>query len=214
MSKKNALCQTFKCLDCDNKIGLGAAVLVDYPDSSLYAGKSYAAYAVKIFKRKTTVLWMDPGKYQFTTTIMPNGFIRKDMDKLDLRPKIVKSLMESINHNSFLKDEKLSTYKQVYKENMEWKEKKQRIHNEERKRLKSTKKRKRASPVQIRSKIKSELFELSRNNSIGLHQIRLATLFVKSKRKRSSELPRSRMEFPKPLSDAAFLRLNSLNILV
>ena len=75
----------------DTKIKYGNAVLITYPETS-----PFAAYAVKIWKHKTKVIWSDAGLYQYTTTIIPNKFIRKDPCVPDINPRKMKASIHSL----------------------------------------------------------------------------------------------------------------------
>ena len=115
----------------DTKIRYGNAVLITYPETS-----PFAAYAVKIWKHKTKVIWSDAGLYQYTTTIIPNKFIRKDPCVPDINPRKMKAFIHSliqVNNLCSIVSNRLK------KEMMEWGRKK-----------KSNKKKK----LQVRKKIK------------------------------------------------------------
>ena len=96
----------------DTKIKYGNAVLITYPETS-----PFAAYAVKIWKHKTKVLWSDAGLYQYTTTIIPNKFIRKDPCVPDSNPRKMKAFIHSLIHDNNLCS---IVSNRLKKEMMEW----------------------------------------------------------------------------------------------
>jgi hypothetical protein len=186
----------------DTKIRYGNAVLITYPETSPFAG-TYHAYAVKTWKHKTKVLWSDAGLYQYTTTIIPNKFIRKDSCVPDINPRKMKAFIHSL-----IQDNNLCSIvsNRLKKEMMEWGRKKKIQQKEEVVGKKKNKKRKKYD-VEINTTLSKMLNgELTRLHSIGQKKIQHASLFKKSKRQRSTELPSTKKEFPQPLSFDAFRR--------
>lgn len=184
----------------DEKIlRVGYALLVEYPDSSPFAG-IHGAYAVTVWKHKTKVLWMDSGVYQYTTTIMPNKFVRRDLESLDIKPTIMKSWFKKL-----IKDhENLFTPARLKEEKVKYLKAKKKMANNDGKRGNSGKrKRKQCGEIVLPGNMMSGLKRL---NSIGLEKIRHASLFKLSKRQRMTELPSTCYEFPEQLSFNGFFR--------
>ena len=193
----NTIYTSDKTID-DKSLRVGCALLVEYPDSSPFAG-IHGAYAVTVWKYKTKVLWMDPGVYQYTTTIMPNKFVRRDLESLDIKPTIMKCWFKKL-----IKDhENLFTPARLKEEKVNYlKAQKKMAKNYAGKGNSEQRKRKRCGEISPGKMIGG----LKRLNSVGLEKIRHSSLFKMSKRQRMTELPSTCYEFPEQLSFNGFFR--------